>query len=111
MPSYEIHQKDPNQDAIVKAMREAGATVEHMGRPVDLLVGVLGITGVAEVKKPKAPLRDSQEKFFGRFRGMKAVLRTEAEGVAFVQHLRYVARGGCPANDDGKLTFGVEITL
>lgn len=111
MGRIEIHQKDPNQDAIVKAMREAGATVEHMGRPVDLLVGVMGVTGVAEVKKPKAPLRDTQIKFFARFSGMKAVLRTEAEGVAFVQHLRHIARGGCPANGQGTLTFGIEVQL
>lgn len=111
MGKIEIHQKDGNQDAIVKAMTEAGATVEVIGRPVDLLVGVFGVSGVAEVKMLKADLRPSQVKFFARFRGMKAVLRTEADGVAFVQHLRYVARGGCPANDDGLLTFGVEVML
>ncbi len=106
MARFEIHQKDPNQDDIVKALREAGATVEIIGRPVDLLVGIGGVAGAAEVKLPKAKLRPSQVKFFGRFKGAKAVLRTESEAVEFVQFLRSIARVGVTIDKTGDFVFG-----
>jgi hypothetical protein len=37
-----IHRKDNSQDAIVEALRGAGAHVEIIGRPVDLLVHYRG---------------------------------------------------------------------
>jgi hypothetical protein len=45
---------DENQEAIVEALRAAGATVEVIGLPVDLLVGHKGRTLLVEVKNPKS---------------------------------------------------------
>ena len=44
---------DANQDAIVTALRAAGASVYAIGQPVDLLVGHRGVTLLVEVKNPK----------------------------------------------------------
>ena len=44
---------DDNQQAIVAALRAAGATVEIIGKPVDLLVGHRGRNLLIEVKNPK----------------------------------------------------------
>jgi hypothetical protein len=44
---------DANQDAIVSALRSAGASVLSIGQPVDLLVGHRGVTVLMECKNPK----------------------------------------------------------
>jgi hypothetical protein len=43
---------DANQDAIVSALRAAGASVLVIGKPVDLLVGHRGATLLVECKNP-----------------------------------------------------------
>lgn len=45
---------DANQDAIVSALRAAGAFVYVIGQPVDLLIGHRGATVLMEVKNPKS---------------------------------------------------------
>ncbi len=44
---------DANQDAIVSALRAAGASVYPIGQPIDLLVGHRGVTLLMECKNPK----------------------------------------------------------
>jgi hypothetical protein len=69
---------DANQDAIVSALRAAGATVEIIGKPVDLLVGIHGRNFLLECKDGgktpgNRPLTKAQEKFIPAWRGSVAV--------------------------------------
>ncbi len=88
MGRYPIHQTDANADVLIKAMHDAGASVERLGRPVDVLVSIAGVCGVAELKTSKGKLRPSQVKFFARFQGPSAVVRTAQEAVEFVRALQ-----------------------
>lgn len=76
MARYAYHQIDANQKAIIEALEGGGCSVESIGKPVDLLVGLRGKNYVFEVKRPKAKLRESQEKFFARWKGHAAILRS-----------------------------------
>lgn len=65
---------DANQAAVVSALEAAGASVEVIGRPVDLLVGHRGATLLVEVKNPdsrygKAGANDNQRSFMERWKG------------------------------------------
>lgn len=61
---------DANQQAIVKALRDAGAFVWIIGLPVDLLVGFEGQTFLVEVKDGfKKRLTKLQEDFFASWCG------------------------------------------
>jgi hypothetical protein len=61
---------DANQEAIVSALRDAGAYVWIIGLPVDLLVGYKNHTFLVEVKNgPKKPLTRLQQDFFGNWMG------------------------------------------
>lgn len=61
---------DANQEAIVSALRAAGAYVWIIGLPVDLLVGFKGHTFLVEIKDgPKRRLTKLQEDFFANWTG------------------------------------------
>jgi hypothetical protein len=65
---------DANQEAVVSALEAAGATVEVIGRPVDLLVGHRGATLLMEVKNPtsrygKAGANANQRTFMSYWKG------------------------------------------
>jgi len=61
---------DANQEAVVIALRAAGAYVWIIGLPVDLLVGYKGRTILMEVKDgPKKPLTALQHAFFANWAG------------------------------------------
>ena len=65
---------DANQAAIVSALQAAGASVEIIGLPVDLLVGFRGVTLLIEVKNPKsqygkAGANKNQANFMQSWRG------------------------------------------
>ena len=65
---------DANQTQVVSALRAAGATVEIIGKPVDLLVGKSGRWMMMEVKdgkKVKSAQKPTpaQEAFFERWAG------------------------------------------
>ena len=74
---------DNAQEAIVTALRQAGADVEISGRPVDLLVGFKGRTYLLEVKSGKRKRRDqpAQDKFLATWRGQVKVVRTPWEAL------------------------------
>lgn len=65
---------DANQTAVISALRAAGATVEVVGKPLDLLVGIrnqfmlIEVKDGAKVKSAQKPTK-AQEKFFERFPG------------------------------------------
>jgi hypothetical protein len=61
---------DANQDAVVSALRAAGAYVWLIGLPVDLLVGFRNQTFLMEVKVgPRKRLTALQEDFFKNWYG------------------------------------------
>lgn len=75
---------DENQAAIVKVLRDAGASVWIIGLPVDLLVGYAGKTFLVEIKRDhRARLTALQRDFFeswcggtlARIDGPEAALR------------------------------------
>lgn len=45
---------DSNQSTIIEALEAAGASVEVLGLPLDLLVGYRGTWGILEVKASKS---------------------------------------------------------
>lgn len=58
---------DANQSEIISYLRERGALVVPIGRPVDLLVGIDGIWVLMEVKvSPKAKIQKSQKEFLNQ---------------------------------------------
>jgi hypothetical protein len=65
---------DANQTQVISALEKAGASVIVIGRPVDLLVGLRGVTLLVEVKNPdsrygkKGP-NDNQRDFMKDWRG------------------------------------------
>jgi hypothetical protein len=61
---------DATQEAIVSALRAAGAYVWVIGLPVDLLVGYNGHTFLVEIKDgPRKALTRLQQDFFGNWTG------------------------------------------
>jgi hypothetical protein len=61
---------DANQDAIVSALRAAGAYVWIVGLPVDLLVGYRNHTYLVEIKTDaKQRLTPLQADFFANWKG------------------------------------------
>ena len=61
---------DENQQAIVKALRDAGAYVWIIGLPVDLLVGYKNQTFLMELKSgPTKRLTRLQQDFFASWTG------------------------------------------
>jgi hypothetical protein len=61
---------DANQDAIVSALRAAGAYVWIVGLPVDLLVGYRNHTYLVEIKtNAKQRLTPLQADFFENWKG------------------------------------------
>ncbi len=76
---------DANQRIIVKALRDMGATVQHLhtigkGCP-DLLVGWRNVNYVLEVKSGKEPLTDDEDCWHTAWRGCVDVVRTPQEAI------------------------------
>lgn len=73
MPRY-ASKADANQQAVVQALTDGGASVHYLKVPVDLLVGYAGKTVLAEVKNPesrygKSGANDRQASFMDSWRG------------------------------------------
>ena len=84
---------DGNQPAIIKALRDAGATVTPChavgkGFP-DLVVGFCGVNYLIEVKDPSQPkhrheLTDPQVKWHGEWQGQVAKVFTADEALRVI---------------------------
>lgn len=81
MAKYQIHRSDANAKGIIAAWRTAGATVETIGRPLDVLVGWDGVTYLCEIKTPRGSLRPSQKAFLRRWKGQALVIRSVDEAM------------------------------
>jgi len=79
---------DANQRAIVRALRAAGATVEHLHRVghgcPDLLVGFRGRTFAFEVKAGDGQLTPDEMAWHENWRGQVAIVRSEDEALAAI---------------------------
>lgn len=76
---------DMNQKSIVDALRKVGASVEIIGRPLDLLVGYQRRTYVLEVKQVKGRISQGQEEFLREWQGdIAAVVRSASEALAVI---------------------------
>lgn len=82
------HQRDANEQEIVKALQAKGAIVWRLndsGVP-DLLVGYRSVTILAEIKTAKGKLKPSQEAFFSTWLGGKAcVIKTIEEAMDLLE--------------------------
>lgn len=84
---------DANQPEIVKALRGAGATVQHLhkvgqGCP-DICVGWRGVNFMIEIKDGSKPpsarkLTDAQEVWHGGWKGQVAVVATPEQALAAI---------------------------
>lgn len=82
---------DTGAEKVVLDLRAAGASVEIIGHPLDLLVGWCGVTLLVEIKRPASrgasrggKLKPTQERFIARWRGSKPVVVTCDDAVAVV---------------------------
>ena len=79
---------DANQTEIVRALRQVGAHVEIIGRPVDLLVGFRGQNFLLEVKRCGARARrDQQEQrdWMGTWTGQVARVESVEQALAAIE--------------------------
>ena len=84
MSKYQVHQIDGNQREIMDYFQAHGFSWISIGRPLDALVGKDSHTYLVEIKKPKAKLRPSQEKFLASWRGHAAVIRDLTDAKALI---------------------------
>lgn len=84
MAKWQTHRSDNNEREIVEALKGVGASVEKIGRPLDLLVGWRGKTLLVEIKQPKGAIRPSQKAFMDGWRGQVAVIRSIDEALALL---------------------------
>ncbi len=79
---------DANQDAIVSALRAAGASVQSMaqlGKGVpDLLIGHEGETWVFEVKGPHGKLTPDQETWLKNWKGAVHIVREPDDALRII---------------------------
>lgn len=80
------HRADGNQAEIVQALRKIGCDVEHIGRPVDILVGYRAKNFLIEIKDPKGEnkLSAGQKEFIATWRGQVRVCRSADEAIRLV---------------------------
>ena len=82
---------DANQQTIIEALRAAGAGVEVLGLPLDLLVSAGGRFGILEVKRNEAASR--------------AKTATRARQIAFAERHPHGGPIGTVWDVSGALTF------
>lgn len=92
MGRYTIHQKDRNQDALVKWLEDRGCVYEHIGKPVDGLLCVPtrrgAVTVPVEWKMPRRALERSQMAFIDKWKAPVYVLRSEVECAAMLAEVQ-----------------------
>jgi len=74
---------DDNQAAVVAALRKIGASVEIIGKPLDLLVYYRYETSLIEVKNPagRNKLTDAQLDFLATWPGALYVVRSPEDAI------------------------------
>ncbi len=79
---------DANQDEIVKALRDVGASVlvlSQVGQGCpDLACGFRGFTYFLEVKTEKGKLNPAEQEFFDTWQGRAAVVRSADDALRVI---------------------------
>jgi len=83
LPKYRA-KADANEAEIIKALEQIGCAVWRLKRPVDLLIGYRGQTGLIEVKNPdgRNRIEPEQQEFIDNWKGNVYVVRTVDEAIA-----------------------------
>lgn len=84
MTRRRVHRSDHTQESIVRALRQLGVSVEHIGRPVDLLVCYRGETSLMEVKNKGGTFTKDQLDFIARWPGKIHVAHNPDEALRAV---------------------------
>ena len=83
---------DKNQASIVKALRQAGATVTLLsavgGGVPDLIAGFRKKNYLVEIKGDKGKLTPDQEVWHEEWKGQVAIVRTEEEGLKLIGRIK-----------------------
>jgi hypothetical protein len=87
--SYRRDRKDADHDVVVAQLRAIGAEVHYIGRPLDLLVGIMGVTLLCEVKSldekgRPGKLKPEQAALIARWPGSPVLLLTRDTATARV---------------------------
>lgn len=81
--------RDANEKPIVDALRQMGASVVRLDKPVDLVCGYRGATHLVEVKTHNGKLTAPQAKFIDEWRGSEVtILRSVEDALAFINNLK-----------------------
>lgn len=88
---------DANQAEIIDAMRKCGASVAVIREPVDLAVGIGGISVLVEVKDGKKPpsaqkYTEQQAEFFSTWRGSKARVDSVESAIRLIDILKATSK-------------------
>jgi hypothetical protein len=75
---------DENHEAVCKALRAIGVTVEYLKLPLDLLICHRGETALMEIKTEGGRLTKDQVAFIARWPGKIHVVRNEREAIEAV---------------------------
>lgn len=77
---------DDNQPEIVEALRRCGVSVEHIKKPLDLLICHRGETSLMEVKNPdgRDELTKEQVEFIAKWPGKIHIVRTVEQALVAV---------------------------
>lgn len=75
---YRAAKRDSNEQQIIRYLLRCGACVKQLDDPSvpDLLVAWKGVNLLLEVKSKQGKLTTSQQIFFSRWAGQKAVVRS-----------------------------------
>lgn len=76
--------RDLVEGPIIAVLKAAGATVEQLDRPVDLVVGYRSKNILIECKTPGNKLNSGQREFVDAWKGQVAVCHTPAEALEVI---------------------------
>ena len=80
--------RDAVEKDIIIALKAAGASVEQLDRPVDLVVGYRNMNKLMECKSPGGKLNEEQSLFFDKWKGQVAVVHTPLEALEVIGAMR-----------------------
>lgn len=80
--------RDKSEPEIISAFEMAGATVESIDTPCDLIVGYLGVNVLVEVKTKTGKLTQNQKDFIRDWKGTYLIVRTIEEALEIIQKIR-----------------------
>jgi len=75
---------DANHEAVCKALRAIGVSVEYLKLPLDLLICHRGQTALMEIKTEGGRLTKDQVAFIARWPGTIHIVRNEREAIEAV---------------------------